>query len=65
MRELPTINLNRCAVCGDCVMVCPVNCLEMTAIGPWLPRPTDCIDCSACVLICPADALEMQSPKQA
>jgi formate hydrogenlyase subunit 6/NADH:ubiquinone oxidoreductase subunit I len=57
--ELPAVNAARCTGCGECVAVCPTDCLEMKGPLPWLPRPADCISCTLCVLICPADALEM------
>jgi formate hydrogenlyase subunit 6/NADH:ubiquinone oxidoreductase subunit I len=59
MRELPVVNESRCIGCGDCVAVCPMDCLEQAGPLPWLPRPRDCIECSACALICPVDAIQM------
>jgi MinD superfamily P-loop ATPase len=59
MRELPLLDETRCSGCGDCVAVCPVNCLEMAGPLPWLPRPRDCISCGLCVLICPDSALDL------
>jgi NAD-dependent dihydropyrimidine dehydrogenase PreA subunit len=60
MIELPLLDSNRCTGCGDCVPVCPADCLEMADDRPWLPRPRHCIGCSLCVLICPVDALSMR-----
>jgi formate hydrogenlyase subunit 6/NADH:ubiquinone oxidoreductase subunit I len=57
--ELPLLNEARCTGCGDCVAVCPTECLEKAGPLPWLPRPADCISCSACVLVCPTDALAL------
>lgn len=62
MNELPLLDETRCTGCGDCVFVCPADCLEMTETLPWLPRPSDCLSCSLCVLICPAQALRMETP---
>jgi NAD-dependent dihydropyrimidine dehydrogenase PreA subunit len=58
-RELPVLDESRCTGCGDCVTVCPTQCLEMSGPVPWLPRPRDCIRCELCVRVCPADALRM------
>jgi NAD-dependent dihydropyrimidine dehydrogenase PreA subunit len=57
MKYLPVLDPTRCTGCGDCVAVCPVQCLELAGLLPWLPRPADCVSCALCVLVCPADAL--------
>jgi len=57
MLEFPLLDETRCTGCGDCVSVCPTDCLEMSAGLPWLPRPGDCVHCEVCVLVCPVDAL--------
>jgi formate hydrogenlyase subunit 6/NADH:ubiquinone oxidoreductase subunit I len=57
--ELPLLDETRCTGCGDCVPICPTQCLEMAGVFPWLPRPRDCIVCEICVRICPADALRL------
>lgn len=56
---LPVLNELRCVGCGDCVRVCPTECLAMAGPLPWMPRPGDCVSCAACVLVCPVGALEM------
>lgn len=63
--ELPVLDESRCTGCGDCVAVCPTECLELAGQLPWLPRPRDCISCSLCALLCPVDALEMHLPAAA
>jgi ferredoxin len=57
--ELPLLDATRCVGCGDCVAVCPTQCLEIATGVPWLPRPCDCISCNVCVAICPTDALHL------
>ena len=59
MIELPELNAARCTGCGDCVVVCPTQCLGMGAALPRLVRPRDCIACTLCVLVCPEQALRM------
>ena len=59
IHELPLLDPASCIGCGDCVVVCPAFCLEMTASLPWLARPVDCTSCGLCVEICPVDALRM------
>jgi len=58
---LPILDETRCTQCGDCVVICPTNCLELLEDGPWLPRPLDCLGCSACVLLCLPEALTLSS----
>jgi Fe-S-cluster-containing hydrogenase component 2 len=58
---LPILDETRCVSCGDCVLLCPVDCLEMDGPLPWLPRPGHCVSCTLCVLICPTAALAMAS----
>jgi MinD superfamily P-loop ATPase len=65
MPEIPVLNENRCTGCGDCVRVCPVDCLEMLGSIPWLPRPQDCLSCELCVLVCPVDALQLRDMEPA
>ena len=57
--ELPLLDETLCTGCGDCVVVCPAECLEFAADLPWLPRPQDCVSCTLCAIICPADAIVM------
>jgi ferredoxin len=59
VNELPLLNAARCTGCGDCVAVCPTDCLEMAGPVPWLPRPGHCVSCELCVLVCPTDALRL------
>jgi NAD-dependent dihydropyrimidine dehydrogenase PreA subunit len=57
--ELPVVDPARCTGCGDCVAVCPTDCLALIGRLPWLPRPLDCISCTACELVCPAGAIRL------
>ena len=59
--ELPVLDVTRCTGCGDCVAVCPADCLAMSGARPWLPRPRDCVSCSACELVCPTDAIQLRA----
>jgi NAD-dependent dihydropyrimidine dehydrogenase PreA subunit len=59
---LPVLDETRCTGCGDCVRLCPVDCLSLSGRLPWLPRPLACISCSVCVLVCPASALSIDMP---
>jgi NAD-dependent dihydropyrimidine dehydrogenase PreA subunit len=63
--DLPVLNETRCTGCGDCVAVCPVDCLAMQGRVPWLVRPHDCVSCGLCAFVCPAEALTMAPPESA
>jgi NAD-dependent dihydropyrimidine dehydrogenase PreA subunit len=60
MRDLPLLDETRCTGCGDCVAVCPTNCLAMAGAIPWLIRPADCVSCAACIAVCPAEAIRLE-----
>jgi NAD-dependent dihydropyrimidine dehydrogenase PreA subunit len=59
MSDLPIVDATRCSGCGDCVAVCPTDCLAMDGALPWLPRPADCVACALCAHVCPAEAVAM------
>ena len=51
-----------CIRAGDCVEVCPVDCIVPGPAGDsawpiFYIDPNTCIDCGACVPECPADAI--------
>ena len=60
MMELPFVEPSKCRCWGDCIAVCPTDCLAMGESGPILVRPTDCIACEICVYVCPETALRME-----
>jgi len=49
------IDHHRCAICGGCVSVCPVEALTLAETR--LVVDTRCTDCGACVAACPVGAL--------
>jgi Pyruvate/2-oxoacid:ferredoxin oxidoreductase delta subunit len=59
MAELPLLDDALCIACGDCVLLCPADCLEMAGAVPWLPRPDDCVSCGLCAAVCPTNAIKM------
>jgi ferredoxin len=62
--ELPLLDETRCSGCGDCVAVCPTDCLELAGRLPWLPRPLDCVRCGLCAAVCPTGALVLAPTRE-
>jgi formate hydrogenlyase subunit 6/NADH:ubiquinone oxidoreductase subunit I len=58
-RELPQVDPWRCTGCGDCVAVCPTECLEMRFDQPHLIRPRQCVSCDVCARVCPEEAISL------
>jgi digeranylgeranylglycerophospholipid reductase len=51
------IDRNRCAYCGGCVSVCPVEALTLAETR--LEVGEECIDCGDCTFACPVGALRL------
>lgn len=58
---LPDIDLRSCTLCGDCVVVCPTECLSVARGIEIVLVPQSCINCSVCEEICPVDAITMRT----
>ena len=58
-QELPDIDSRLCTLCGDCVDVCPTDCLAIGAREGVL-APQSCINCAVCEVVCPAAAIAMR-----
>lgn len=51
------VDRNRCAYCGGCVSICPVEALTLAETR--LEASEDCIDCGDCISACPVGALQL------
>ncbi len=52
-----TVDQSRCAYCGGCVSVCPVEALRLAETR--LEVSETCIDCGDCISACPVGALQL------
>lgn len=59
LKELPEIDERRCTACGDCIAVCPTECLDLWHGLPVVVEAGKCVSCSACACVCPTSAVEM------
>ena len=59
-QELPDIDPRLCTVCGDCVAVCPTDCLAIARNVEVALMPQSCISCGVCAVVCPAAAIAMR-----
>ena len=57
---LPEIDLRLCTLCGDCVTVCPTECLSIGQEREVVLVPQACINCAVCEAVCPVRAIAMQ-----
>jgi len=46
-----------CTQCGDCVEVCPVECILQNEKGAYYIDRDECIGCLDCVDACPEDVI--------
>ena len=59
MKNFPIkIDEKRCAKCGLCVGVCPVNILIL--LSDKVDIRGECIDCKECIIACPEEAISSE-----
>ena len=60
MPEKPVIDYEKCANCGTCASVCPMQVFEMKDGRVEVVTPEKCVQCKACEVSCPAKAIEVK-----
>ncbi|MBI3860943.1 MAG: 4Fe-4S binding protein [Planctomycetia bacterium] len=58
---LPDVDSRLCTLCGDCVDVCPTECLSIARDCEVVLVPQACINCAVCEAVCPATAITMRT----
>ena len=58
---LPDIDLRTCTLCGDCLVVCPTECLSVAREVEIVLAPQTCINCAVCEAVCPVTAITMRT----
>lgn len=62
-KELPVMDPRRCTGCGDCIRICPTQCLMLVNQIPVVTTSVACIRCEACALVCPTEAVTWILPR--
>lgn len=57
--ELPTCDMSKCTMCGDCTEACVLHAIELDRDGKIQIEPAYCIGCGVCARVCKEGALEM------
>lgn len=57
----PVMNRSICTGCGDCLPVCPTQCLVLVQNIPVLTTAQACIQCTVCQIVCLPNAVEWKN----
>ena len=57
LEELPLIDPRLCTSCGDCLRICPTQCLVWVEQIPRITEDAACIRCQVCAVVCPVEAV--------
>lgn len=57
--ELPSCDMSKCTMCGDCTEACVLHAIELDRDGKIAIEPAYCVGCGVCARVCKEGALEM------
>ena len=57
MVEMPSINQNKCNLCGLCISVCACGAIVLVKNKVTIMETEDCHWCTVCEAVCPTGAL--------
>ena len=55
----PQIDKELCTGCGDCIVICPTDALELVNGVAVITEPSACNYCAECEMICPVEAIAL------
>ncbi len=55
-----TVDTDKCAGCGECVDVCPVEVYELQDGKATPVNEEECLGCESCVEVCEQDAITIE-----
>lgn len=55
----PQIDSQACTGCGECLVVCPTDALDMVEGVAMVSEPEACDYCGECEMICPEEAISL------
>ena len=57
MAYRPEVDTEKCAGCGECVDVCPVDVYELQDGKSVVVSEEECLGCESCIEVCEEDAI--------
>ena len=57
MIEMPSIDINKCNLCGLCISVCACGAIKLADKAVIIIETEDCHWCTVCEAVCPTGAL--------